>query len=52
VNPRHAERIARHLDLPDDYFPEVREARVLDVVRRDARLRDEIYFSKVRKRRR
>ena len=43
VNVRHAERIARHLGLPPDYFPEVREAAVLEAVRQDARLREEIY---------
>jgi transcriptional regulator with XRE-family HTH domain len=50
VNPEHAERIARHLGLPADYFPEVREARVIAAIRARGRLRDEIYFSRVRKR--
>lgn len=51
VNSQHAERIALHLGLPADYFPEVREAAVIAAVRRDAQLRDSIYFSKLRKRR-
>lgn len=50
VNPEHAEQIARHLGLPGDYFPEVREARVIAAIRTKPRLRDEIYFSRVRKR--
>jgi transcriptional regulator with XRE-family HTH domain len=52
VNPRHVARIAAHLGLPDDYFPEVREAAVVQAIRRDAELRDAIYFDRVRKLRR
>jgi len=52
VNPQHAERIAVHLGLPTDYFPEVREAAVIAAVKTDPRLRDRIYFSQVRKQRR
>lgn len=36
-------RIAVALDLPPDYFPEYREGVVIDHVRRDARLRDDLY---------
>ncbi len=49
VNPAHAERVSRYLGLPGDYFPEVREARVIDAVRRSARLRDSVYFERVRR---
>jgi transcriptional regulator with XRE-family HTH domain len=49
VNAQHVRRIARRLDLPDDYFPEVREAAVVDAVRRRPKLRDEIYFERVRR---
>lgn len=50
VNVHHARRIARQLKLPEDYFAEVREAAVVDAVRRRPRLRDEIYFERVRRR--
>jgi transcriptional regulator with XRE-family HTH domain len=36
-------RIAKALDLPSDYFAEVREAFVVDRVRSDRKLRDELY---------
>jgi len=49
VNPQHAERIAIHFGLPADYFPEVREAAVIDAIRRSPRLRGSIYFSRIRK---
>lgn len=52
MNPHHAGRIAIHLGLPADYFPEVREAAVIAAVRSDANLRDAIYFGQLRKRRR
>jgi transcriptional regulator with XRE-family HTH domain len=48
VNVQHAERIARHLGLAPGYFPEVREAAVIAAVRRDGKLRDTIYFQRVR----
>jgi transcriptional regulator with XRE-family HTH domain len=48
VNAHHAERIALHLGLPHDYFPEVREAAVIDAIRRDPQLRDSIYSKHVR----
>ncbi len=38
-----ARRVAVALDLPHDYFPEYREAFVVDRVRKDGRLRDEVY---------
>ena len=52
VNLDHARAIQRHLGLPQDYFAEIREAAVHDMIRTDPRLRDEIYFSRVRRRRR
>jgi len=42
--PQLIERLAVALGLPEDYFPEVREARVLSAVRADAALRDRLYF--------
>jgi transcriptional regulator with XRE-family HTH domain len=51
VNVQHVRRIARHLGLPEDYFPEVREAEVFDAIRRRPRLRDEVYFERIKKRR-
>ena len=52
VNVHHAKRIARHLGLPADYFPEVREAAVIEAVRTSPRLRDAVYFERVQKRKR
>jgi transcriptional regulator with XRE-family HTH domain len=49
VNVQHVRRIARALGLSEDYFPEVREAAVVDAVRRRPKLRDEIYFERVRR---
>jgi transcriptional regulator with XRE-family HTH domain len=49
VNVQHVRRIARALGLSEDYFPEVREAAVVDAVRRRPKLRDEIYFDKVKR---
>ena len=43
ASPRLIGRIARELRLPVDYFPEYREAFVVERVRRDARLRDGLY---------
>ena len=37
------ERAASVLGLPRDYFPEYREQRVIDAVRRDPVLRDRLY---------
>ena len=36
-------RIAQALDLPDGYFPEQREAAVIEMIRRNPALRDELY---------
>jgi len=49
VNATHAERIAVYLGLPRDYFPEMREEAAINAIRGNARLRDEIYFSSVRR---
>lgn len=38
-----ARRVALAFDLPLDYFPEFREAFVIERVQRDARLRDDFY---------
>lgn len=35
--------IAEKLGLPKDYFPEYREAKAIEAVRADSRLRDRIY---------
>ena len=43
VSPDLARRVARVLDLPEDYFPEVREAAVIAAVQADGSLRDRIY---------
>jgi plasmid maintenance system antidote protein VapI len=52
VNSEHAKRIARYLGLPPDYFPEVRETAVIAAIKARPRLRDEIYFNRIGKRRR
>ncbi len=52
INVRHAEAIAAFFGLPSDYFPEVREARVIDAIRKKPRLRDSIYFERVTRTRR
>jgi transcriptional regulator with XRE-family HTH domain len=49
VNTSHLRRIARYLDLPEDYFPEVREKEVVDAVRNRPGLRDEIYFTRLKR---
>lgn len=38
-----AGRVAEALGLPIDYFPEYREAFVIDQIKRDSRLRDQLY---------
>ncbi len=43
VNVTHAERISIFLGLNRAFFPEVREARVIDAIRRDPKLRDALY---------
>jgi hypothetical protein len=42
--------VARAFGLPEDYFPEFREAFVVNAVRQNAKLRDELY-RKLKKRR-
>ena len=44
VNVEHVRRVAKELGLNAAYFSEVREADVLEAVRKDAKFRDEIYF--------
>jgi transcriptional regulator with XRE-family HTH domain len=43
VSGELAGRIAEALGLPKDYFPEYRERYVIEKVRADRRLRDELY---------
>ena len=43
-----AARIALALELPEDWFPETRTARLYDRLRRDAALRDRLYDEFVR----
>jgi transcriptional regulator with XRE-family HTH domain len=43
VSSELAARVARALDLPDDYFPECRERQVIEAVRNDPALRDRLY---------
>lgn len=49
TNVEHVRRIARRLGLSDDYFPEVREAAVVAAIRDRPRLRDEVYFGRVKR---
>ena len=51
VHVGHAERIAQYLELPPDFFPEIREARVSAAVSADPKLRDKIYRRYVQKKR-
>jgi transcriptional regulator with XRE-family HTH domain len=41
-------RVAASLGLPEDYFPETREALILDAIRTDPTLREQIYQRVVR----
>jgi transcriptional regulator with XRE-family HTH domain len=43
ATPHLARRIARALELPDDYFPEVREASVVQRIQADPAWRDKLY---------
>jgi len=43
ASPELARRVANALGLADDYFPEWREAFVVERLREDPRLRDQIY---------
>ena len=42
-SPSLARRVAEALGLPTDYFPEWREAVIVERIREDPRLRDRIY---------
>ena len=42
-SPELARRVATALGLPPDYFPEYREGFVLERIKRNAALRDELY---------
>ncbi len=42
-SPDLARRVAVALNLPEDYFPEFREAFVVERVKRDPRLREDLY---------
>jgi transcriptional regulator with XRE-family HTH domain len=44
-------RVAISLGLPEDYFPETREALIMDAIRSSSDLREEIYERFVRGRR-
>jgi transcriptional regulator with XRE-family HTH domain len=50
--PRRVAEISEHLGLPFDYFPEVRVAAVTEAIARHPRLRDEIYFNQLTRKRR
>ena len=43
TSPELARRVAEALDLPSDYFPEWREAVIIERIHDDPRLRDRIY---------
>lgn len=43
VSPELAARVAKSLGLPEDYFPEWREAIIVDRIHKDPKLRDQIY---------
>jgi transcriptional regulator with XRE-family HTH domain len=49
-NPAHLRRIAKYLQLPEDYFAEVPEEAVIDAIRTRPALRDEVYFERLRRR--
>jgi len=42
-SPDLTKRVALALRLPPDYFPEFREARVVEQIRSDPKLRNELY---------
>jgi transcriptional regulator with XRE-family HTH domain len=41
--------IAKYFELPADYFPEVREAAVIAAIQSRPRLRDEIYYARLKR---
>jgi transcriptional regulator with XRE-family HTH domain len=43
ASPELTSKVAAALGLPPDYFPEFREAYVLERIRSDAKLRNELY---------
>jgi hypothetical protein len=43
AGPELARKVAAALDLPDDYFPEYREAYVIGRIKNDPGLRDRLY---------
>lgn len=43
ASPELMSRVAVALGLPEDYFPEFREAFVIEKIRSDPRLRDQLY---------
>jgi transcriptional regulator with XRE-family HTH domain len=51
-NAEHLARISMYLGLRPDYFPEVRTARLIEAIRDDPRLRDDMYFKLPQKKRR
>jgi transcriptional regulator with XRE-family HTH domain len=51
-SPDLTRRVSLALGLPPDYFPEYREAYVVEQIRSDAKLRNDLYVRLSRKRRR
>ena len=51
LNVDQVRRISHQLGLPLDYFPEVREAEVIAAIRKKPKLRDELYFERVKRNR-
>lgn len=49
ASPELTSRVAVALGLPHDYFPEFREAYVVERIKSDARLRNELYSRLTRK---
>jgi transcriptional regulator with XRE-family HTH domain len=48
IPTRLPSRVAASLGLPEDYFPETREALIADAIRSDSTLREQIYERFVR----
>jgi transcriptional regulator with XRE-family HTH domain len=49
IQPDLIADISISLDLPEDYFPEVRLARIMDALIDRPKLADEIYFKRLRR---